>query len=1597
MSRTLYAGYVLPSVFDAMRASGLLGDDALRALLRSWCVASVEGLESAERKRPLDDGVVMVAANLVSRGLPTLPSVELERLFAKTIGRTSIDIDETGRIVSTAEKIDASFAERLLDALKAVHPDIDSAELPKPVRTSKAAGLAKVLAAPLTDLFGPAITQLLDVDEGGKILLLPFPFPLSGMYGIRAFAVKSIDGDTTGGLDERGWYQLPVASGGAAALKKHLKAIRTLVPYEAIPLVLQSRQLFQGDSAHATQLALVPIAVARLQRVLIEMILSGVLDLSAEQWTIAVIERDIPGAAIAVQDLRTLFQALFVLEGAQRSLPVINLLVCPRGELHDSPLSRGDHVKLVRDVEALSGADCLIDHSVLLRSGQNMDQLQVEFPVHVTVRTARRDSGMRRVYLRDPILWKGLSSKEQSPDNATPVQQAAEYILQRNFRFASFRPTQRRMLGHALQQKHWLVSMPAGAGKSLMYQYAALLQPAPSFVLEPLASLAMDQQESLHDRWIDIVSCLHESLPRDARQSVRNKFVRGESLFCITTAELFRNEETLGMLDEAVDAGIVFAQAVIDEAHLLSEWSHDHRLSMQGALRYAVRRCRAGKKRRLPLRLLTASASFDVLQDLRRQFTSAEDGYVLLDDQVLKHASVLREGMHYYVFPSPAERDDDESVAAGRRASLDKLLKRLPLLFEELQVDAKASSRIRHAASMFYSTASDNAGVIFCPYPSGPLGVSRRFSSTGKSTSIADSLDQDYLRVGAFIGKDEGSTRVGRQALTASADERLHFKSGATNLLVATRAFGVGSHNRRIRFTVHLTLPQSVDRFVQESGRAGHDGQVAVAALMYTPSDSHHHPDLQRAITLLDSSSSTSDKEKQLIHDILREITYPEDSNTGRIANLLADEYGVELRVNYWQRGLDERMYLQESGNSLGYIDLVTQNIVPDSRYPDQEYAHELLSFAYDHSLEAAGSGPSLSSWVAATYPSDIDDGVARQLSEFDPGADFTIRIGFENDREPILTKIHQILWHDAELEIQRKLLSDMPTDSWQEFCALLEQRSGKTGAFGALDPDVETRLTQLFNKLRSRNDTERIIHRLAILGLVQDYTVHPASRKFSILMSVRSEEEYRGMLERYMRTFMPEAHVTRLLESLSTNPGDSELERCLHFLVDFAYQNPLRHMREGINTMDTAARVGLKHGPAAFQSFIEQNLTAKYANADAIPQALRSNDRFAVLARYLDALEEDESASILENASHLRASGALLSARLQGEPVVRALEMFASLLLADGEKNRTACSDAFVQHVLDCAAAAGLHGQAYQDAIAPLMQRFRRYLTAEETAYLRTGLEEGEKRIVKRTPSAIGIVDAATEAAPAEAAPDINAEKDTPEFHHEQPADDRQRQTQATSKKPTQATSKKPTALKQMPPATKAEAREKADRPDSSSKQSSRKPGPERAVDPVPSATSAGHIETTPQQEDAEIEALLTDIENTIRSEPSSPSDRVEKTTPSPSGVDGEKDRKKLRSRKATKSTRAKADAKIDEAAKLADAMLSEEEKDRLEAKKREEQRAKEEKVAAQQAAKAAAKRKAQAKKRAEEAKRRVDPVVAQQLKWLQTFNTRFLKDYEL
>ncbi len=101
-------------------------------------------------------------------------------------------------------------------------------------------------------------------------------------------------------------------------------------------------------------------------------------------------------------------------------------------------------------------------------------------------------------------------------------------------------------------------------------------------------------------------------------------------------------------------------------------------------------------------------------------------------------------------------------------------------------------------------------------------------ATRGHAEAIAEQLQKENIDAVFYHGGLKGADRHRIQ------DE---FMSGRRPVIVATNAFGMGVDKADVRFVFHYDIPESIDAYYQEVGRAGRDGESADAILLYRPED----------------------------------------------------------------------------------------------------------------------------------------------------------------------------------------------------------------------------------------------------------------------------------------------------------------------------------------------------------------------------------------------------------------------------------------------------------------------------------------------------------------------------------------------------------------------------------------------------------------------------------------------------------------------------------------------------------------------------------------------------------------------------------------
>lgn len=388
--------------------------------------------------------------------------------------------------------------------------------------------------------------------------------------------------------------------------------------------------------------------------------------------------------------------------------------------------------------------------------------------------------------------------------------------------------------------------LPTGGGKSLTYQLAAMLQPAVTLVVDPLKGLMKDQYDGLLNIGIDCISYINSDITKSFEEGRRRELALTGSQVQIMflspeRLSIYRFREVLRSMRES---GVYFAYGVIDEVHCVSEWGHDFRLAYlhlgRNLFNYVLPKEVEGEDNHISLFGLTATASFDVLADVQREL-SGINAYSLDEDATVRYENTNRLELQYNVYEVDAKdapnawavgdikeeklleviNDATQKIVEIQDNNAVEYIKERFIERENLKDSAVADKILNEDLDVgvenewYNHTNTKTAGIVFCTRASGRANLS--------VPTVETILRNHGLRsISTYKGGDD----------TACQDS---FLKGGTNIMVATKAFGMGIDKSNVRMTFHLNYPSSLESFVQEAGRAGRDKKMALATIMYSP------------------------------------------------------------------------------------------------------------------------------------------------------------------------------------------------------------------------------------------------------------------------------------------------------------------------------------------------------------------------------------------------------------------------------------------------------------------------------------------------------------------------------------------------------------------------------------------------------------------------------------------------------------------------------------------------------------------------------------------------------------------------------------------
>ncbi len=350
----------------------------------------------------------------------------------------------------------------------------------------------------------------------------------------------------------------------------------------------------------------------------------------------------------------------------------------------------------------------------------------------------------------------------------------AREALKTYFGYDDFRPLQEEIIQSVINGRDTLALMPTGGGKSLCFQVPTMAMGGLCLVITPLIALMKDQVENLRQRDIR-AAAIYTGMSYDQQKVALDNCQWGPYHFLYVSPERLESEEFRERL-----ARLPICLIAVDEAHCISQWGYDFRPSYLkiAEIRDLVgdeAKRRKGDEAHIPILALTATATPDVVDDIQERLAFREK-------HVLRK-SFLRENLSYVVRQTNKKADE-----------IVHILNKVP-----------------------------GSAIVYV-------------RNRQRAQEIAAYLQEKGISADFYHAGLTSQERSAKQEAWRSYPHPLPKGKGVTRVMVSTNAFGMGIDKPDVRMVIHHDLPDTIEAYFQEAGRAGRDEQKAFAVLLYDPS-----------------------------------------------------------------------------------------------------------------------------------------------------------------------------------------------------------------------------------------------------------------------------------------------------------------------------------------------------------------------------------------------------------------------------------------------------------------------------------------------------------------------------------------------------------------------------------------------------------------------------------------------------------------------------------------------------------------------------------------------------------------------------------------
>ena len=1135
-----------------------------------------------------DDAAVALVHNIVSRGAPTYASQFVEDILSTTIGKTLKRIADNGTISREIQKQEVK--DLVFKALHIIDPRIGSTMERPSDGDPKAQMVYDYLYSGAVPSQGEYIWQLADTGRKYSDVFkfsknfrrhidtlaqdfdfinddcdLSFSAPYNG--GNTADSVTfAFDPNSTATSDNVDYITedkiadllRSINVAGRVIVKKSDNPYErteelsyfTQNPYFDIIRDNYSSPLYKTeDGIEALQIALTPLAIARIQKVVLEAINSGALSLDARSWHIGVIERDVPCAFLAFEDLKQHFNKLFVLENNGRKFPLVKLEIFHTEEFANTELnllyqgSRED----VSEFNPLTAYDLLIDISVLRRTTPLDTPPRTIAAKYAVIRSAQSPSAdthlMFNPYMHYDINLAGdpdddaEEAAEDDDDEGSYNEQedALLFFLKNIFAKNSFMEGQAATIAQLLNGNNVLHVSAPGTGKSLIMLFAAMMKPAYSFILPPTIAVMKTQFQALRSRKIDIDYYINPVLQNSFDRSMAVKEVtKGRSLITLISPSLIHDPYIRGVFRSIDSLGIPLAYIMIDEAQRLSLQTTEYRAYYQDISNIIAKNFSDDNTTALRIGAFTSTMETNIQNEIAEKLKT--DVSLIQKPDLSKLDITVRE---------------IDMATVGNNENEHYLSQKLKQVEAQKLISADASKSkptrtiVLSWTPPFETTATDGE-------PNKVAGLETKFYN--------GDIDED----GTSITNGEASD---------SMKSIVKFCEGDAMVLSGTYSAGVGVSAPNVGRVILMEPPMSLDTFCRLIGRADLSKSPKIDVLLNTaPKDfvgvetvRDDRGNLSTAQNIIATNFDTAasltrlldlapgaSKEKTVMHEILDGVMFPERTDRQNIIEAVFNEFNViiETDTEPMVRPYQLYIYTQGRAKSLGYIDFRSRTLnMPEMQY-DKPLAEKIQTFIFDIINDNTDDPLAFLASMENESPAEENDGIQTALDAIMEGKKAQVLIPFYNNS---FADAANILNQNLGTSVSALSLLHCysKTDNYNDFEKLVANATDARPR--TLEDRRKLEFRNLYSKFRDGKDTLLAVSRLKEIDIIDDYLVNRATGTVTVNLTKHNKDFYRmkllPILQRNLTKERMLAYMTGIEEEKYL-----VMEKYTDVLIDFFY-----------------------------------------------------------------------------------------------------------------------------------------------------------------------------------------------------------------------------------------------------------------------------------------------------------------------------------------------------------------------------------------------------------------------------------------------------------